>query len=475
MALSLTKSNLKSLIYGTEIGFSRGIRGRKNIDGDSVMLLLQKKMPGHKSPVRVKLGTWPDNDIDALEQKARECRALIEQGIHPYAYHSELQDKKKQDDAEKLKRNATLDMMLTRFEKHKIAIGGRGIAISTVKDRRSYISRYFKEYMNQPIGNISKQYLTEYLNHNTQIGKRNSAIKAMKYLRSVMNYAIDVEDVITINPVNVFKGFVSKSSGTDKIYLRPQECTDLLENIHMLCDRQISSVMLKEGKINITPNDVTPNRSVQYHAISMLLLSGVRLQEMLKLEWKNVYMDETDWRSTGASGPFFQVSQYKIGGTPFGVPITPFMEYPLRALKELRVGRYVFPSSRPGDRVEAPTASLRGAFRTLDRMMPSLGDKLGANLCRKTFATTANRLHYTLDQIDRLTGHMGRLDSRNVATNVYIANSADDNRDMFVAINIAQLGIEDLEYRVDEPTETDLDDRLDFGIVEGVHVQDTKS
>ena len=70
---------------------------------------------------------------------------------------------------------------------------------------------------------------------------------------------------------------------------------------------------------------------------------------------------------------------------------------------------------------------------------------------------------------------MGRLDSRNVATNVYIANSADDNRDMFVAINIAQLGIEDLEYRVDEPTEIDIDDRLDFGIVEGVHVQDMKS
>ena len=108
-------------------------------------------------------------------------------------------------------------------------------------------------------------------------------------------------------------------------------------------------------------------------------------------------------------------------------------------------------------------------------MMPSMGDKLGANLCRKTFATTANRLHYTLDQIDRLTGHMGRLDSRNVATNVYIANSADDNRDMFVAINIAQLGIEDLEYRVDEPTEIDIDDGLDFGIIEGGYVQDTKS
>ena len=44
-----------------------------------------------------------------------------------------------------------------------------------------------------------------------------------------------------------------------------------------------------------------------------------------------------------------------------------------------------------------------------------------------------------------------------------------------MAINIAQLGIEDLEYRVDEPTETDIDDRLDFGIVEGVHVQDMKS
>ena len=76
MAFALTKANIKAIPYGKEIGFSRGIMGRKLKDGQSVRMFLQKKLYG--KPIKVKIGTWPDIAIDEIEAKAREYRSLIE-------------------------------------------------------------------------------------------------------------------------------------------------------------------------------------------------------------------------------------------------------------------------------------------------------------------------------------------------------------------------------------------------------------
>ena len=91
----------------------------------------------------------------------------------------------------------------------------------------------------------------------------------------------------------------------------------------------------------------------------------------------------------------------------------------------------------------APIKLLRYQFETLQKLLPQIEHKLGANLCRHTFATTAHNLRYDLDMIDRLTGHTGRLDTRGVATENYIANMADDNRKIFEQINITMLDTED--------------------------------
>jgi hypothetical protein len=93
----------------------------------------------------------------------------------------------------------------------------------------------------------------------------------------------------------------------------------------------------------------------------------------------------------------------------------------------------------------APIKLLRYQFEILQKLPPQTEHKLGANLCRHTFATTAHNLIYYLDMIDRLTGHTGRLDTRGVATKNYIANMANDNRKMFEHINITMLGTEDSE------------------------------
>ena len=43
MAVALTKANIKAIPYGKEVGFGRGIMGRKLKDGESARMFLQKK------------------------------------------------------------------------------------------------------------------------------------------------------------------------------------------------------------------------------------------------------------------------------------------------------------------------------------------------------------------------------------------------------------------------------------------------
>ena len=134
MAFALTKANIKAIPYGKEIGFSRGIMGRKLKDGQSVRMFLQKKLYG--KPIKVKIGTWPDIAIDEIEAKAREYRSLIEQGIHPYAAEEEKRKQRDEDNAERARRGATLRDILARLDKHKAALGGQGNSKATINDLR---------------------------------------------------------------------------------------------------------------------------------------------------------------------------------------------------------------------------------------------------------------------------------------------------------------------------------------------------
>jgi len=466
MAQSLTKSNLKAIPYGKEVGFSRGIMGRKLKDGQSVRVFLQKKL--HGKPIKAKIGTWPDISIDEIEERAREYRSLIEQGIHPYSAEEDKRKIRDDDTAEKARRGVTLRTMLHRLESHKVGMV-RGNSKSIINDRRSTLERFFKQWMDKPVANISRAAVQDWRKAEHDAGHGKRANRSLIHLNTVLNHAMNIEDVIDKNPMTIFKGQLRNSEPPEKHALDPEECNDLLEMVEILTDPgKVDLLAMKLRKAQktastaqsvrdgtyIKPGEMSARRHVAYNAVALLLLSGVRLQELLKLEWDHVFFDERKWKGIGARGPFFRITQYKLNGMPTGIPITKYMKGSFEALKNLRVDKFVFPSPMSGSYDEAPIRLLRYQFVTLDKLLPHMKNKLGANLLRHTFATTASRLHYSLDQIDRLTGHTGKLDSRNVATNLYIANSADDNRTMFEAINVAMLGIEDLQSNQYEAVES---------------------
>ena len=70
--------------------------------------------------------------------------------------------------------------------------------------------------------------------------------------------------------------------------------------------------------------------------------------------------------------------------------------------------------------------------------------RLTAQLLRKTFATTAYAIGYSLDQIDLYTGHQGRFKSRKVATHAYVTVQADNHRLGFEKISDALVGLQEV-------------------------------
>ncbi len=350
--------------------------------------------------------------------------------------------------------------MLERYEKRKLGLGGSGNSKAMINDRRSTLERFFNGYMDNPVADIKSSDLLDWQSKQAEGGQSRRGIRSLVRLGAILNYAVNVEPEIDRNPTDVFVGGLNLKTEKDKVSLMPRHCNDLLETIDRLTDpisrtnllgeiRRARRAKTNDGVANvyglISDGEISARRFPAYHAISLLLLTGIRLQEMLGLEWKNVHLDEADRRRIGARGAFFRSTQFKNNGEPTGILITRQMTGTFKALQALRVDRFVFHSPMSGSHDVAPIKLLRYQFETLQKLSPQIEHELGANLCRHTFATTARYLRYDLDRIERLTGHTGRLDTRGVATDNYIANMADDNRKMFEHINITMLSAEDLE------------------------------
>lgn len=435
MVLALTKSNLKKIPYGSEVGFQRGIRARASKGSSDVVFLLQKRIRGSRSPVKVKLGTYPDNDLDQIESKASTYRSLMNQGIHPYAHEEELIIKKAEARDAEARKKITLSMLLDRFEIDR-AVHQKGVKPSTVKDRRQTISNIFSQFLHQPISNITGNNLERIFGDVVKSGRRETAKKSIRYLNSVMNYAVNTLEILPRNPCATFKGRIATTTDTHRIALSVNECQHLLGEIEHLTDSYgIGHYIAQRG---LQPYEVTPARQIMFLYIGLLLLTGIRKRELLDLRWENVFLTEKQWKIWNAEGPYFWLKTSKQD-QPLGIPITGYMMGAFKILKAKQINGYVFPSPRPANKLEAPLFTERKAYPTLQRYMPENTHRLTAQLFRKTFATTAYGLGLDIRTIELITGHYGKLEQSNVAMDQYIATNVEHHREHFQMINMAML------------------------------------
>ena len=438
-------SKLRALDAGDCITSGNGFVAKANSNG-TISFMVRKKFKGSRVLFsRTILQVHKDFGLaDALISStkiAMDWIGLLSQGIDP------LEGIKKKQ-LEQEQQVTSLEDLLKSYEESRESFDV-GNAPKTMRDRRNTITNVFGDWLDKPITYIDKRIVMDRYNlwASGQNNKRPQAQKAIRYLRSVLNFGKDSLDIIDKNPCDIFKGKISMKNKMDtKQYLKPSETKNMLRYINGFISYQGYATMAEFG----LDKDAQSEFNIQsYNAIKLMLYSGLRLSEVLTLKWNNVHLKGTVFNKN----PYFEVMKLKQQ-EPFGIPITEHMVAifdrqkmvqtvkvvnPMKAVMETKSkSEYVFPSPT---RANAPMTSARDAFDNLNIIMPRLinAKKIGANQLRHTFATMAFSVGYAMSEIDALTGH-GITGRSNVATDAYVGRVADDNRLKFVKIHDALNG-----------------------------------
>ena len=301
-----------------------------------------------------------------------------------------------------------------------------------MKDRRNAITSVFEEWLDKPIQEITKKTIENKIYEwSSQRGSKGQALKTIRYLSAMMNYAKRM-DIIPENPCEILKGRQSIGGRRDvREFLEIEESVDLLAHISNLINVGLNKAFLK-APYNLSPTEITPTRLMMFEAIALELLTGLRKREVLGLRWEDVHLTDLDGKE---QFKFIKSKQQEA----MGVPITRPMKLIFERRLEDRRNDYVFPSPK---KVNAPIDNERGAMDTLNKLMPTLksAPKIRSQVLRKTFATTAYSLGYSLEEIGLFTGHTSAIANTKVATQAYVTRQAESHRSEFETINFALMG-----------------------------------
>jgi len=462
-----TIKELKKLQPNKTISAGNGFCARFNASG-SISFLVMRKIKGDPIPKSYKVGEAFKDDPDLnrallnAQSKATYYARLMSEGIDP-------KQKEKADKLAKIKKQKTLGELLNEYEHSRLAFN-RGNADKTMSDRRGTLEIVYGKWFNRPVTTITREELMEkyYELSSGQTSKEPQAKKGVRYLRSVLNYGINVLNLLDKNPCDVFKNQISMKSNMDNTqFLKPSETVKLCRFLDALLEThgKDNNGLLKE--YNLDKKAISQYDLQSYNAIKLMLYSGLRLNEVLKLRWKDVYLEATELNE----GAYFEtVIENRKQGTAFGVPIIAEMREVFSRQKVLqgmvsgvdmkerlknneppKKIEYVFPSPK----TDKHMTKVVDAFKYLNQLMPDLisASKLGANQLRHTFATLAYNVGYSMTDIDIMTGH-GIRGNTNLATAVYVGGIAEDNRSRFEKVAKAINGIIIKDNQVKEITDS---------------------
>ena len=239
--------------------------GRKNF-------IVNARLKGG-DPKRVTIGTYPQWQISDAKDEALSLLKKLQEGIDPLQQRREALSRAKQQAAHESAlmipfKNIVEDYLHTRQLKPK-----------TEYDYRNTIKNCFEDWNDIPIRSITRKNVEDRFYHIKKTNKRSQsesgqaqAQKAMRILKAIMSYAqaeeINGERLITYNPVQVIQD--KKISKT----LKPRSRSVPLDDIWKV-------IRTFEWLPNQTAGDL----------LTLLLYTGLRLNEASSLKWKDVNFD----------------------------------------------------------------------------------------------------------------------------------------------------------------------------------------
>lgn len=382
-----------------------GLYKRPTAKGDKWVVYARVKGTG--SSTKVTLGFCSNLPAKEARAKAKKHLADMAQGINPNT-------KLKMDQIKGFTLREAIDQYMT--EK------GNTLKPNTVKSYNSTLKNNFDKWMNRAIASITPQEcVSRYTQIKEEVAKRSTqkvkandrglaeANKAMRTLSVIMGYYADdfLPDNLTRilpngNPVRVLANKKVKKQ------LKPRTNSLNFEQRQEL----LNFLTHPEHYYNpdMTPKQEHSRTSVKRehaHWIIILLCTGLRRDEPLKMRWQEVNFEHKT----------FTIMDTK-NGNPLVLPMTARIEsILLERHKQLStVSEYVFPQhSNP-----SKPATMN---RVCERIAKMSGIKFTAHDLRRTTATALNELGYSIEDIGRILNH-----SRKSVTDQYIQTSLEHLR-----------------------------------------------
>ncbi|MFZ2170812.1 MAG: integrase arm-type DNA-binding domain-containing protein [Methylococcaceae bacterium] len=320
-----------------------------------------KKKTTNGKVQRVTLGRFPDLSVSEARKLAQAALTELAQGINPT----------EQKRIDKIKQ-MTLSELMTQY------IGQKDLRAGTAADYQKKLGEGFSDWLDKPVNAITRDMVL--VRHKKLPGNGTSKDNKMRILRLLMRYALALK-IINESPTDALREVGLWSKPTRKSRIIP---ADRLKDWH-------------ESVLQLT------NPKAKTYLL-LLLYTGLRANEALHLEWKNV-----DFKNDSLT-----VMDTK-NGSNFTTYIPTQLKPYLRNLHETTGGNaFVF----PGDNAEGAMAIPRWP---LDQVTLKTGIEFSSHDLRRTFATIAEASLLPETIIKRLLNHT----TDNNVTGGYIRTEAN--------------------------------------------------
>lgn len=315
---------------------------------------------------RITLGRYGVLTVDEARKRAKAELGTMSQGIDPA--------EEKQKAAEARARTDALSVTLQQvWDEYRVSRrkDGKTRKQSTLDDVQGHLNRNFKEWLKRPITDITRDGV---LKKHQAIAERGTyqADQAMRYLRSLLNFARDLhtapdgEPVLPTNPVDVLR--------SARQWHAPQRRRNVIPR-----NKLGATVAALEG-IALAPEEHKSTKS-SADLVLFMLFTGLRFGEASALEWSDV---DTETWSVTLPDP----KNRKLTTLPLSDEAANVLK------RRLQADGYVFPGRSSG--------YIRDTRGVREKAREAAGIEFTNHDLRRTFASIAAEQdvnHYTLKRL----------------------------------------------------------------------------
>ena len=299
---------------------------------------------------RLTIGAFPTWTVAQARERAREFSVMVDKGIDPRA------EKKKSE-----RSGITLEQVVEKF------LAERPLKPRTVSDYRRYMDRYLAAWKDRPVATIDEQMIAKrYRDIAASSSGPSQASGAMRFLRSVMNFARDHfgEAVIENNPVAALS--------RKRIWIKENR-----RQGHLMAN-QLKDWLLAAQRLQ---------NPVMSAYLQFVLFSGARRNEAATLKWADV-------NSRHKTITFRDTKN----GDDRVLPVSPYLGWLLGEMNKIKFNAYVFSTSGEKGYIQEPR-------KALSAINEAAGTQVTVHDLRRTCATILESLNISTYAVKAILGH----------------------------------------------------------------------